>query len=174
MKEILEPLALIPGVRMAALISEDGVPITTTAGAHRKRDADEPQQPIDRDEQLNGFTALAASWVDDMRRAVGQLAWAAPRRMVLRATMGELVLQQAPNAVVLVVLERGVTAEELRVPIDGAIARMQRVLRSLGQRRESPPPLPVQAQPPGPFPAAAENNAPVTPETLADNTLGDH
>ena len=32
MREVLEPLALIPGVRMTAMISGDGVPIATLEG----------------------------------------------------------------------------------------------------------------------------------------------
>lgn len=179
MKQVLEPLALIAGVRMVALISEDGVPIATTAGMSPKRSQGEadPAQPIDRDEELNSFTALAASWFSETTRAAGQLSWSRPGRMVLRATLGELVLQQAPGAVVLVVLERGVTAEELRVPIEGAIARLNRVLRTIGDQRSVPSP-PVPSGRDGSHPGASELMTPPPPGYLAENhcseTSGDH
>ena len=172
MKAILDPLALIPGVRMTALISEDGVPIVTARGAGRTQQEDEDPQNIDQDEVLNSFTALAAGWLMEISRAVGQLAWSAPSRVVLRATQGEMVLQKAPGAVVLVVLERGVTAEELRVPMEGAIARMHRVLRNISQanapQTHTLQPLPgiVQAATTRPAPAA-------TPVNPAQNPLSD-
>jgi len=172
MKAILEPLALIPGVRMTALISEDGVPIATARGASRTQEEDEGPQNIDHDDVLNSFTALAAGWLGEISRAVGQLSWAAPSRVVLRATQGEMVLQKAPGAVVLVVLERGVTAEELRVPMEGAIARMHRVLRNISQARtpqtqtNQPPPGIVQA-------ATTRPEQTATPVNPAQNPLSD-
>ena len=39
----------------------------------------------------------------------------------------------APGAVLLVLLDRGMRPEELRLPMEGAVARMQRVLRSMGK-----------------------------------------
>ena len=171
MKAILDPLALIPGVRMTALISEDGVPIVTARGASRSAEDEDPQN-IDQDDVLNSFTALAAGWLMEISRAVGQLSWSAPTRVVLRATQGEMVLQKAPGAVVLVVLERGVTAEELRVPMEGAIARMHRVLRNLSQ---APPPQTHTGQPPpGIVQAATTRPATVaTPVNPAQNPLSD-
>ncbi len=171
MKGILDPLALIPGVRMTALISEDGVPIVTARGASRTQEEGDPQN-IDHDDVLNSFTALAAGWLGEISRAVGQLSWSAPSRVVLKATQGEMVLQKAPGAVVLVVLERGVTAEELRVPMEGAIARMHRVLRNISQanapQTHTNQPLPgiVQAATTRPAPAA-------TPVNPAQNPLSD-
>ena len=153
MKEVLQPLALIPGVRIASLISEDGVPIVSTRGVHA---SDEDGLPLDRDDELNAFTALASGWFADLQRAVDRLSWSSPRRVVLRASRGELVLLQAPTAVVLVVLERGVSAEDLRVPMEGALARMQRLFRQYGGH--TPDPLEGKAPihpTPGPLPGAA-------------------
>lgn len=147
MRDVLLPLAKIPGVRMAALISEDGVPIASTRGMHATNDE---TMPLDRDDELNAFTALASGWHGDLRRAASRLSWNPPRRMVLRATKNELVLLQAPTAVVLVVLERGVAAEELRVPMEGALARMQRVLREMSGDLTST----GYEQPPGIFPGS--------------------
>ena len=171
MKEILDPLALIPGVRMTALISEDGVPIVTARGASRTLEDEDPQD-IDHDDVLNSFTALAAGWLGEISRAVGQLSWSPPTRVVLRATQGELVLQKAPGAVVLVVLERGVTAEELRVPMEGAIARMHRVLRNISQARS--PQTPANHPPPGTVQVASTRPAEAgTPVNPAQNPLSD-
>lgn len=141
MREILDPLAHIPGVRLAALISPDGVPIAAASTA-RNRDGHDPA--IDRDETLNGYTGMAAGWLAEVARTVRQQSWDAPTRAVLRATQGTMVLHLAPDAVVFVVLDRGVPYEELRVPIEGAIARMQRVIRSQASK------------PPGPLPSPAE------------------
>ncbi len=128
MREILDPLSHIPGVRLAALISPDGVPI---AMAQKDRvQAPEAAGTIDHDEELQGYTALAAGWMAEVTRSALHLSWDAPVRAVLRATQGTLVLQRAQDAIVLAVLECGVPYEELRVPIEGAIARMHRMLRA--------------------------------------------
>ena len=140
MKEVLDPLAHIPGVRLAALISPDGVPIAT-AQADR---SDSDGASIDRDDELCSYTALAAGWLTEVTRSALQLSWNAPQRAVLRATQGTMVLHHAPGAIVLAVLECGVPYEELRVPIEGAIVRMQRLLRtSLAEPRA---PLPSEAE----------------------------
>ena len=44
MKDVLEPLALIPGVRLAGLISGDGVPIAIVDGVGRRNET-----PSERD-----------------------------------------------------------------------------------------------------------------------------
>jgi len=155
-KDILQPLAKIPGVRMAALISEDGVPIASTRGVHATLDE---SMPLDRDDELIAFTALASGWHADLRRAAARLSWNPPRRMILRASKNELVLLQAPTSVVLVVLERGASAEDLRVPMEGALARMQRLLREMAGDHE--PDAPADSTPglfpgsPGPEPSGA-------------------
>ncbi len=140
MKAVLDPLAHIPGVRLAALISVDGVPIATAEATREGETA----SMIDQDEELNSYTALAAGWLADVTRSCSQLSWDSPLRAVLQATHGTLVLHNAPGAIVLAVLERGVPYEELRVPIEGAIGRMQRLLRR--SVPEPPAPLPSQAE----------------------------
>jgi predicted regulator of Ras-like GTPase activity (Roadblock/LC7/MglB family) len=136
-REILDPLAHIPGVRLVALMSPDGVPIAT-ACADRAADGPLPAN-LDQDEELNSVTALAAGWLSEVSRAALQLSWDAPLRAVLRASQGTLVLHQAPGAIVVAVLERGVPYEELRIPIEGALARMQRMLRTLAAPHPTAP-----------------------------------
>ena len=146
MKDILHPLAMIPGVRLASLISLDGVPITSTRGVHT---TETDGLPLDKDEELNAFTALASGWLADLTRAVAKMTWDPPRRAVLRATRSEIVMLRAPAAIVLVVLERGVSAEELRVPMEGALARMERFLRGISGDPETPDAVQPIDQPPG-------------------------
>jgi predicted regulator of Ras-like GTPase activity (Roadblock/LC7/MglB family) len=153
-KDVLEPLALIPGVRLAGLISSDGVPIAVIDGVGRRNETPTERDPSDELDDLHAFAGIAAGWLGDVTRSVGQLAWAPPRRLVLHGTRGTLVLQHGPGAVVLVVLEQGVTAEELRVPMEGAIARIQRLLRTMGDANDPVPSAVVD--PPGVLPAGAD------------------
>jgi hypothetical protein len=71
--------------------------------------------------------------------------------MSMRAARGTLIVMQAPNAVLLVLLDGGMPPEELRLPMEAAIARMQRVLR--GGRKDAP----SEEKPPGLFPAPKSN-----------------
>ena len=57
----------------------------------------------------------------------------------MRGSQGALVMLQGPGAVLLTVLEHGTTPEEVRVPMEGAVARMQRKLRSLGRSPDANP-----------------------------------
>lgn len=137
MREVLDPLAHIPGVRLAALMSPDGVPIAAACADREAQDS--TQINLDTDEELNSYTAMAAGWLSEVSRATSQLSWDAPTRAILHASRGTLILHQTPSAVVVAVLERGVPYEELRVPIEGALARMQRMLRSLAAPQPSAP-----------------------------------
>jgi predicted regulator of Ras-like GTPase activity (Roadblock/LC7/MglB family) len=140
MKHILEPLTRIPGVRTAALVTPDGVPISVhgvvraspTGTAQGAQAVHKEQQTASDDVQA--LAALATGWIGETSRAVAPLSWDAPRRLVLRAARGTLVVLQAPGALLLVVLESGMSPEELRVPMESATLRMQRQLRSMGSR----------------------------------------
>lgn len=159
MKKVLEPLTLIPGVRLAAVISPDGVPIAVLPGAGPQKNREEQDEVdvIAAAEDHNAFAGFAAGWLSELAHAIGQMSWTAPRRVVLRATRGALVVHQGPVAILLVVLEHGVSAEELRVPLEGANARMQRLLRP---RESAPPPAAPPNEPlPGIFPAPTSDHA---------------
>lgn len=131
MKEILEPLTLIPGVRLAAMVSQDGVPIALLEGNRSKANPAAERDLLSIKHDFHAYSGLAAGWLGEVKRCIAPLSWDTPRRVVLRGTRGTLVLHVGPGAVVLVVLEHGVGAEELRVPMEGAIARMQRHLRTM-------------------------------------------
>ena len=128
MNEVLEPLLHLPGVRLAALVSQDGVPIAAP-GASRADGVGDCAEPW-RDASV--LSALAASWMDELARAVGKISWELPQRAVLRAARGTLLLMPTAGAVLVVVLERGTGAETLWLPMEGVAARIQRRLCAMG------------------------------------------
>lgn len=129
MIEVLDPMVRIPGVRLAALITLDGVPVAVRTA---RRGAVSGAGDLHLEDDPDSVCGLARSWFDDLTRTGGLLTWGSPARMVLRAARGTVVMQAAPNGVLLAVLERGASPEELRLPMEGAVARVQRVLRNMG------------------------------------------
>lgn len=151
MKDVLEPLARVSGVRVAMLTSPDGFPIAIRGRGRSESAHDESPAFGDSTEDLNALAGLAAGWFSELGRAVSPLAWGTPRRVVLRATRGTMVLLEAQDAVLLVLLQSGVQAEELRLPMDAALNRMQRVLRGMGRASEAAH-VEEQPEPMGLFP----------------------
>jgi predicted regulator of Ras-like GTPase activity (Roadblock/LC7/MglB family) len=168
-KEVLEPLASIPGVQTAILVTSDGVPIA----AEGKMEGDqavepEPEQPqtlstreprapraarIEDSDGHNALAGLGASWLAEVTRTIAPLSWDSPQYMMLRAARGTLMIMQAPNAFLLVLLDGGVRAEDVRLPMEAAVARMQRVLRGIGKPSED-------KEPAGVSPASSESAQP--------------
>ena len=114
------------------MVSADGVPIASLDGQSERGNGGSTTAELDANKDLGSLAAQVAGWVADIDRAVGQLAWSPAERLVLRASQGAILLQRGPSALLLVLLESHVSADELRVPMDGAVARMQRMLRSVG------------------------------------------
>ena len=146
MKHVLEPIARTPGVRLAMIVTPDGVPITVhgerrksnegpRSGAPERRQRD---HGVDSADDVHAMAALGSGWMNEVTRAVAPLSWSVPQRLVLRAARGTLIAMQAPGALLLVVLESGMRAEDLRLPMEGAVARMQRHLRTIGHRVPQP------------------------------------
>jgi predicted regulator of Ras-like GTPase activity (Roadblock/LC7/MglB family) len=140
-KNIIEPLTRIPGVRTAALVTTDGVLMAMHGSADRARSGSSvPSVPAGDNAALDAavdpqaLAGLATSWLAEITRAVATLAWGAPRHLVLRAARGTLIVCEAPGAILCVVLESGMQPEELRLPMGVTIARIQRHLRDIGQR----------------------------------------
>ena len=133
MIEVLEPLTQQPGVLLAALISSDGVPVAMP-GARANHDGAAEHARFGDSEAL---AALSAGWLDELASSVGLLSCDAPRRVVLRAARGTLLLLRTSGAVLLVVLEAGLGPDELWLPMEGAVARIQRILRGMGQSSRS-------------------------------------
>ncbi|MFT7485668.1 MAG: putative regulator of Ras-like GTPase activity (Roadblock/LC7/MglB family) [Candidatus Paceibacteria bacterium] len=158
MKRVLDPLARIAGVRRAVLFSQDGVPIThITRGDENTPDAE--GRLIDSAEDLCSFAGLAAGLLGEIRRTVDPMSWEEPKRVVLKATRGTLVLLLLERANISVELERGMSSEELRLPMEAVVARLARATgRNSNSKKlqdEQSPSLEIE-EPPGLFPAREE------------------
>jgi predicted regulator of Ras-like GTPase activity (Roadblock/LC7/MglB family) len=170
----LEMLAELPAVRHVMLITEDGVPIATsrTPASAAPPENETVVEIEEESEALNtpslgtedALAGLAIGLLGELGSAIGPLSWDAPRRLVLRAARGTLVMQSMKGAVLLVLLGRGLGAEEVRLSMDGTIARIERSLRSMesadaergydasGRRAGH------QQEPPGPMPSTSEES----------------
>ena len=67
MKQVLEPLVRIPGVRLAALISDDGVPVAVLHNQGQEREAKE-KDAIEAAEDFHSYAGLAAGWLSEATR----------------------------------------------------------------------------------------------------------
>jgi predicted regulator of Ras-like GTPase activity (Roadblock/LC7/MglB family) len=123
---VLEPLIRIPGVRCALISTPDGVPIAMRG----ELDA------ASRSDGGDALAGLVAGWLNSLGPSLGLVSWDLPQRIVLRAARGTLIVRRAPTAILLVVLEPGSSAEELRLPLEAALNRLQRVAR--GPRPSAP------------------------------------
>jgi len=158
-KSVIGYLARIPGVRFAAIISPDGVPI-----ACQGRVCDEEGTAgggeLGAAEQAGAFAGLSAGWLNELKRTVDAVTWDAPRRVVLRAQRGTLCMLSVENAIFTVILERGMDAEELRLPMEAAAARLARLLgREHTQENEVARPA-AGDSPPGLFPGNGPSPSP--------------
>lgn len=169
MKNLIEPLTRIPGVRTAALVTTDGVLMAMHTSAHNSRGAleapsAENSDPAEKSERSSSDAALdphalaglATSWLSEIGRAVTALSWQAPRHLVLRAARGTMIVCEAPGAILCVVLESGMQPEELRLPMGVTIARLQRHLRDIGQRSKRAAPEIESIRPAGQSSTSAE------------------
>ncbi|MCB9915841.1 MAG: roadblock/LC7 domain-containing protein [Planctomycetes bacterium] len=129
MKKILDPLICVPGVRRAMLIAHDGVPILYANSHEARGDGEEGSAWHDSADDVNAFAGLVAGWLAEVQRTVDPMSWNAPTRLVLQAARGTLVLLVCERAMLSVELERGALPEELRLPMEAALARLQRTLR---------------------------------------------
>ncbi len=122
MRDLLASLACVPGMRTAVLVTNDGVPVFTRGNSF----AEAPQSG-----EVESLAALAVGWMDLLGRTVAPLSWTPARRVVLNCARATLVLQQATGAVLVVVLDPGASAEDLRLPMEATIVRLERHLRAL-------------------------------------------
>lgn len=117
----LEPLSRLPGVEFVLLISHDGVPIAHAVGGGAAS------------LQEDSLSALTASWLNDVGHAVAPLGWHAPVRACLRGARGTLVLRRSENACLVVCLGREAAPEDVRLSMDGTLARIERARTGRGQ-----------------------------------------
>ena len=155
MKDVLDPLIRIPGVRLALLISEDGVPIASAKGDGGR--SSEEADRAETAEELEAFCGLAAGWYGELHRAVDPLAWDRPNRISMRCARGTLVMQDCERVILTVLLHRGVVIDELRLPMGSAIARLERNRRrGMTEQRESDSQH-TNDGPPGLFPGVSRS-----------------
>jgi hypothetical protein len=115
---------------------------------------------------------MATGLLAEIHRLVDPLSWDAPRRVVLRAARGTLILVVTERATVAVELERGMAAEELRLPMESVVVRLRRTLERSSQasragsralRGDQTPEVVVRDddgmnEPPGLLPGASEES----------------
>jgi len=157
MKDAIAPLATLPGVTLAMLVSQDGVPIVVR-GDHRKDSTD-----TFRDahlEDADALAGLAAGWIADLTRAAAPISWNAPRYLVLRAARGSLLAMQVPRALLVVVLGSGMRPADFRLAMESAAGRVERSLRTGHARQEAAGEARVDAHEPRAEPQAT-NTEPV-------------
>ncbi len=151
----LQPLADAPGVTLVMFLTPDGVPICVPGRAADAFDQNgAPQDSVQREDAL---AAIAANWHSEVAQAVGPLSWSSPVRGVLTASRGTLVLRCTRNAILLVLLARGQEPEDMRLPMDGTIARIERYLKKSGQGASGDAEQPRTGrleEPPAPFSSA--------------------
>jgi predicted regulator of Ras-like GTPase activity (Roadblock/LC7/MglB family) len=166
----LEMLAELPGVRHVMLVTEDGVPVAVPGGRSRYSPRDPSASELDIEGEEEGdrsafgslstedaLAALAIGLLGDLSLAVGQMSWNEPTRVVLKAARGTLILQTMRGAVLLVLLARGMGAEETRLAMDGTIARIERSLRGMNEGSTF---AQGEREPPGPIPSATPPTEP--------------
>lgn len=128
MKSTLEPLAQLPGVRLVALVSHDGVPVAVPGmAAEGGEDAGQALRDVE------ALAALSAGWVGELTGSLALLSCEAPQRVTLRAARGTLLVLRTQAALLLVVLEAGLGPDEVWLPMEGVAARIQRSLNGMGR-----------------------------------------
>ncbi len=127
MNEVLDPLLRIPGVRCVVLGTPDGVPIAS--GGDVNLAAAAAELDADTGRGAEAVCGLCAGWLASLAPSLGLVAWDLPQRIVLRAARGTIVVRRNSNALLIAMLDPGAQAEDLRLPMEGAIARLNRVAR---------------------------------------------
>ena len=137
MIEILQPLSQIPGVRYAGVVTVDGVPILLpgSGGALGGEDG-----RVGDTMDVNALAAFAYQWFDELGSLAEELTWDRPSRVVMKSARGTLVARTVRGGILIALLDRGVGAEQLRLPMEGAAVRIQRNLKSMGGHIEGPLP----------------------------------
>lgn len=151
---ILEPLSRLPGVEVVMLISHDGVPIACLG---KPADSSTGFTPAKQE----ALAALAASWLNELNQAVGPLSWNSPERVCLRAARGTLVLRRAEKAILVAWLTREASPEDIRLSMDGTLARIERSsLSRTSDARARDSSITKSPALPGPIPAAQLDTLP--------------
>ena len=167
MIELIEPLVAVPGVRLAVLVSSDGVPVVA-----RGRTPVEGESTT-LEENTDALSGLAASWLGGVTASLAPLSWDAPERLVMRCARGTIVMSHAPGAALMVLLEPGATPDALRLPMQGTVARLERMLRRrTAEPRASEARVDEPRTPPAPIPAPPQIALPPIPGPVPESGKG--
>lgn len=172
---MLEPLAELPGVELVMLVTHDGVPVAVPGRAAKEGDPEASNLVMGKED---GIGACAVGWLNELAYTVAPLSWGDPGRVVLRCARGVLVMRRARSAVLMVLLSRGLSPEDVRLSMDGTVARIERSLRGMGRESttagagspaaDSKQPS-YHSDPPGPIPSRADSQSMDKGETEASN-----
>ena len=150
MIEILEPLCALPGVDLSMLVTPDGVQIASCRSARSNSTSEyEAMGAVGNEDAL---AALAVGWANELKLSTAPLSWEEPTRIVLRCARGSLVMRSMRGAILMLVLERTATPEDVRLSMDGTVARIERSLRGTDDA-EVPSRNQSSSDPPGPIPS---------------------
>lgn len=149
MIQVLEPLAELPGVQLVMLVTADGVPIAIP-GRRMSREERDALADTCREDVL---AALAVGWFRELGSSVAPLSWDDPARAILVGTRGVLIVSQARNSLLVVLLTRGTSPEDVQIAIDGTIRRIERNARGSVNAESAQAAATRPNQPPGPLPA---------------------
>ena len=153
MIQVLEPLAELPGVQLVMLVTADGVPIAVP-GRRASREEQDALADTCREDVL---AALAVGWFREIGSAVSPLSWDDPVRAILIGTRGALIVNQARNSLLVVLLSRGTSPEDVQIAIDGTIRRVERNARGAAATDSANASSSPAAQPPSPLPSKNGN-----------------
>jgi predicted regulator of Ras-like GTPase activity (Roadblock/LC7/MglB family) len=149
MRDVLDSVTGQPGVRVAAIFSNDGLALcileadAATGAWLDITSCAAPSDAAERDRvDATSIVAFAASWVDDLARTSGCVGWEFEKRFSMVASEGSLVIQLGPGANVLAVLEPEVDPGSVSLPMEVAVERLQRLLREMGRSDNVQPPAP--------------------------------
>ncbi|GEM_PF-1720697 len=123
MKQVVEALAGLGGVRVALLALKDGVPVACAG------------EEVQLAEELG---ALAAALALELERASAEQSLAPPRRAWIKASRGCAALELREDWLLVALVDAGAPLEQLRPALEAAASRLSRA----GRRQEPPPALP--------------------------------
>jgi hypothetical protein len=149
MRDVLDSVIGLLGVRVAAIFSNDGLALcileadAATGAWLDITSCAAPSDAAERDRvDATSIVAFAASWIDDLARTSGGVGWEFEKRFSMVASEGSLVIQLGPGANVLAVLEPEVDPRSVSLPMEVAVERLQRLLREMGRSDNVQPPAP--------------------------------
>jgi len=150
MMQALKPLSAQPGVELVMLATVDGVPIASCGML-----SDEACQGAAAEDRRVGnddaLAAMALAWLGELQCSTSPLGWGDAERVLLRCARGSLILQRCRGAVLVIQLAPGVSSEDIRLPMAGAVARIERSSQSKSQAAS-----PANIDPPGALPSSGK------------------